>query len=230
MVMSTCPSDLVRAFGILLAAAAASVPGILAAAEPRAVAGTWERVGTNDWLVRDPLTARPVALLDDPFGMFSTDGTGIIEGLYESHSPGLGVASASGVSPEFWAQPSAWGRIHQGPAAYSGFGTDAGPREWAGRPDFDRRASHLDPGWRDEELADAPSSGAGTIHIQFNAASLKVLWHALPGRIYTVEFTPSLNKPFQPVQTLGSVGEGETAVELPVGSAEGFYRIAEQVY
>jgi hypothetical protein len=228
--MSTRFRDLVRACGMALAATAAFSPGILAAAEPRAVAGHWEGVGTNGWLLRDPLTARPVALLDDPFGSFSPDGAGIIEGLYESHPIGLDVISANGVSPEFWAQPSVRKRIHQGPSAYSGFGTDAGPREWAGRPDFDRRAYDLDPGWRDEEFVSAPSPGAGTIGIQIDAGSLTLAWHAQPGRVYTIEFTTSLNEPFQPVQTLGTIGEGDTSVELPMGPTTGFYRIAEQVY
>jgi hypothetical protein len=48
--------------------------------------------------------------------------------------------------------------------------------------------------------------------------------------VYVIEFTPALTRPFQTLQTLGSLVEGDMSMELPMSSADGFYRIAEQVY
>ena len=47
-----------------LAAAVAFTQYAAPASEPQVVAGNWERVGEVDWLLRDPLTAQPVALLE----------------------------------------------------------------------------------------------------------------------------------------------------------------------
>jgi hypothetical protein len=203
-----------------------------AASEPRAVAGQWEQVGETDWLLRDPLTAHPVALLEDPFGwLLRGGGQGVIDTAWTSHPAGLDVMNVEEVSPEFWAQPSAWNMFQRGPSMYSGFGRDAGPREWAGRPDFDRRAYDLDSGWQVEEvLATPPTPGVGPIKIQVKAGLLALHWQALAGRVYVIEFTPALTRPFQTLQTLGSLVEGDMSMELPMSSADGFYRIAEQVY
>jgi hypothetical protein len=45
-----------------------------------------------------------------------------------------------------------------------------------------------------------------------------------------IRFPKSLTRPFQTLQTLGSLVEGDMSMELPMSSADGFYRIAEQVY
>ena len=217
---------------LALAAALILTPSASAGSEPRAVAGNWERVGGNDWLLRNPLTAQPVALLEDPHGwLLAPGGGGVIDGAWEPNPAGLDVLRVQEASPEFWAQPSVWSLIHRGPATNSGFGMDAGPREWAGRPDFDRRAYDLDPGWQGEDvLAHPPTPGVGTIKIMVNRGALALHWHALPGRVYVIEFTPTLNRPFQTMQTRGALTEGDMSMELPMDSAHGFYRIAEQVY
>ena len=217
---------------LALAALAQIMPALATASEPLAASGTWDSLDEINWLLRDPLTAKPGALLHDPSGwLLSAGGSGVIQGSVEPNPAGLDIVSVDDVLPEFWAQPCVWNPVQRGPSAYSGFGTDAGPREWAGRTDFDRRAYALDPGSRaQDELAAPETPGAGTITIQVIPGSLVLIWHGLSGRIYAIESTPSLNQPFQLMQTVGSLTDGDISIELPMSPGHGFYRVAEQVY
>jgi hypothetical protein len=202
----------------------------LASSEPVAVAGVWEPSAGVDWLLRDPLTAQSAALLDDPFQRVSPGGAGVLQGTIETASGGLPVIQVQDVSPEFWAQPSVWIPFQRGPSAYSGIGRDSGPREWAGRPEFDRRAYALDPGWRKHvSYVAGPPSRIGAISVQVIPGSVVLSWRALPGRRYVVESTAALGERFQSVRTIDSRSDQNISLELPINAAQEFYRVAETV-
>ncbi len=216
-------------FWVVAVVMAAAHPGI--AVELRAVAGKWEPTGGSDWVLRDALTRRPVALVEDAFGRLAVGGSGVIQGALDSNLEGLGILTVYDVSPEFWAQPSVWNTFQRGPSGFAGFGRDAGPREWAGRPAFDRRADALDPGWQVVGNSSAPVSAPATsLGIQANPGSLVLHWPAPRGHLYVIESAPSLDQPFQPFKTFGSVAEGEISVVLPTDSQQGYYRVTEYVY
>lgn len=193
----------------------------------RAVAGEWDHNAGNI-LLHDPLTHRPTAVLQDPAGRTMAGDRGILFGGIQLQPVGLSTISVSEVAPEFWAEPAAW--KYSGPAAYSGFGKDAGVREWAGRPDFDRRAYALDPGWRIRSMVDMEQVHVGTVHIAPRAEAMQVRWRGLSNHVYRVEFSPSLGQPFTTVQTMESLGEQDLSVLLPVQAGQGFYRVAEEFY
>jgi hypothetical protein len=218
---------------LILCALAMTVEAVTMAAEPRAMAGRWEHIGeTNEihWVLRDPLSGDPMALLDDRFGRLSASGgSGIIQGTRDESGSGSPVIIVEDVSPEFWAEPSAWKMFQRGPSTYSGFGNDLGPREWAGRPDSDRRAYALDPGSKQYDPAPPLTEGV-VIEIQLSPGSVRLRWQARPGRIYVVESTPALGQLFQPLQTVSSLEDGPVVLQFPRTSARRFYRVAEQVY
>jgi hypothetical protein len=197
------------------------------------MAGRWERVGEMaemDWMLRDPFSGYPMALLDDRFQRLLPSQAGIIQGTHKENSSGLPVLVVGDVSPEFWAQPSAWKMFQRGPSAYSGFGNDISPREWAGRPASDRRAYALDPGPKQYVPIPRSTEGVGLIQIQIAAGSVLLRWQARPGRIYVIESTAALGKSFEPLQTMSSLEEGPVVLQLPRTSAHQFYRVAEEVY
>ena len=107
------------------------------ASEPRATAGHWEQVGETDWLLRDPLTARPVALLEDPFGWLLTGGgQGVIDAAWTSNPAGLDVMKVEEVSPEYWAQPSIWNMVQRGPSNVFRIWQGGWPAGMGGTPGF----------------------------------------------------------------------------------------------
>jgi hypothetical protein len=204
---------------------------VATASEPRVAAGTWERIGETNSLLRDPLSGRVVALLDDPTGWhFTTDGSGVIQGSLEETASGLAVFTVQDVTREYWAQPCVWNTFQKGPSAFSGFGRDPGPREWAGRQALDRRAYALDPGWKTSPLVSEQKIGVGYIKITRSASLLTLTWHALPGRVYVIEFTPALGQSFLPTHTVTASTEGDVTVPLPSSLGAAFYRVSEQVY
>jgi hypothetical protein len=119
--------------------------------------------------------------------------------------------------------------FQRGPSAYSGFGNDISPREWAGRPASDRRAYALDPGSKQYDPAPPLIEGV-VIHIQLGPRSVRLLWQAQPNRIYVIESTPALGQLFEPLQTVSSLEEGPVVLEFPRTSTRQFYRITEQAY
>ncbi|HMJ92056.1 MAG TPA: hypothetical protein VK530_19700 [Candidatus Acidoferrum sp.] len=175
--------------------------------------------------MRDPVTGQPVALLEDSSAWLWSAGSAVLQGAVSENPGALAIVRVEDALPEFWADPSVHNRM--GPTVFSGFGKDAGPREWAGRPAFDRRAYALDPGWELQSALAPPASSGVNIQITISN-SVTLHWHALPGRVYGVDFTPSLNQPFQTVRTNGSPTEQNMSVTLPLNTVHGFYRIAEQ--
>lgn len=200
------------------------------AAEPRALAGRWERVGETGWLLRDSASRSATALLQDSFMRLTPSGAaGIIQGNLRQNGSGLPVVVVEDVSPEFWAQPSVWRHFQRGPSAYSGFGKDAGPNEWAGRPALDRRAYALDPGQDGIKVLSPATQGVGLIQIRIGPRTVTLSWHARPGRVYVLESTAALGQLFQPVQTISALEDGTLTLQLPRTSDRNFYRVAEQI-
>ena len=203
----------------------------LLAAEPRAIAGRWERVGETGWLLRDSATGSATALLQDPFMRLTPGGSaGVIQGNFRQNGSGLPIVVVEDVSPEFWAQPSVWRHFQRGPSAYSGFGKEAGPNEWAGRPALDRRAYALDPGQDRIKVLSPVTQGVGLIQIRIAPRTVTLSWQVRPGRVYVLESTSALGQLFQPVQTISALEGGTLTLQLPRMSDRNFYRVAEQLY
>ena len=204
--------------------------GIALGEEPLAVCALPAVSAGGLTLLLDPVERTPIALLGDPDtrlpvnrwpAVFQTvrdnpDATGL---------PRLRLADAL---PEFWAQPAVWRPFLHGPESYSGLGTEVRARDWAGLPTTDQRSYRLDPGLRSAPTpASVTPSRGGLIGLQAGGGSFRFAWTGVAGRIYQVQYTADLSRPFQVWQTLIAAEDGAAQVALPATGAQGFYRLAE---
>ncbi len=184
-------------------------------------------------LLLNPVDGIPAALLDDPFHLMVPERRlAALRGVAEvAATTGLPVLRVTCVLPEFWAEPAAWGHFRAGPDAYSGEGRAVGIKDWAGRPETDRRAYALDNGLPPRMTAQSfPPLGGGQLTLVRGAASLLISWRGGEGRVYALEFTGDLATPFRAVSTFIQAEDGEVTLSVsPEDGEAGYYRVSEQL-
>ncbi len=200
--------------------------------EPLAVCG---RVGYGTGVATvllDPFTKVPEALLEDPSGLLPLTGeTAVFQTMVAvSSSTGLPRLRVMGAFPDYWVQPAILNPFLRGAGNYSGYGRELRPCDWAGRRATDHRAYPLDPGLSAPDTTSSSAvPGAGQLVTARVDRGFRVAWRGVAGRVYRLEYTASLARPFQLVQTLVDGQDGELEILLPVNGGEGYYRVGELV-
>ena len=202
-----------------------------------AVTGTVEKAPNakffSAYFLRDPMKGSLMAGLRDPQGMLLMANGPVtlqVEKLPFPEVNGMPILKVISVSPQFFAQPSAWTWEQRGPAAFSRFGMDAQPKDFAGTPFSDRRAYATDNGLESRRF-DLPSATE-------TPAPLRLMNLSLGARAITGEFVAQagLTYEVQFVNTLGEVPETVTILTPGVsgemlfsaarnGSPTGFFLI-----
>ncbi len=223
-------TEIARRVAALAMSGALLVP-LLAPGEPWAASVQWEHISGADWLLRDSMTLQPVALAKDPKQIIAGSLPGVIQATEHQAPQGLSVVTVHDRLPEFWAQPAVWNSFQRGPSAYAGTERDVEPDDWAGRQASDRRAYAFDQGRRRSESLARSVPVFGAVQLERHANGLSLNWPGVPGRLYVLETTDSLSKPFQTMQVYGAVEQGNVSVSLPAPvGGESYYRIKEVGY
>jgi hypothetical protein len=181
-------------------------------------------------LLLDPVELTPIALLSDPDARLPLNRWPMVLQTVQDNpgAAGLPLVRLTDALPEFWAQPASWMSFVRGPEAYSGLGTEVRARDWAGMPATDRRSYRLDPGLKPDPTPNSSTPpGGGLMRVQVSPGSLRLAWNGLAGRVYQVQYTTDLRRPFQSVQTLIASEDGEAQVALPISDSQGFFRLVE---
>jgi len=172
-----------------------------------------------------------VALIDDPNLVLPPERRQVVLETEVESASGAAVPRLRVVDslPEFWAQPSVWRHFTKGVGAASGFGRDLQPRDWAGRPASDRRAYPLDRGIAKTLLPEGlpTQPGIGAITLTANARTVFIQWNGVVGHTYSLQFTPTLLRPFAATGPVIAQTPGVQTVSLPLPGEAGFYRVVE---
>jgi hypothetical protein len=225
-----CRRSCLGSLSLALVASGLAALNSALAADPLPVAG---RVGpstasTTLWL--DPVSRTPEALLSDPFGRLPTESRSTVLQTIDETPSGAGLSRliVTDTLPEFWAEPAVWEPFLKGPAAFSGFGREFRARDWAGRMTTDRRAYALDPGLEGSWTpATFSPPGAGLLTPGFGRVSFILTWNGIAGRVYRLDHTATLERPFLAVQTVIPGEDGSLTLSLPLDGSQGFYRVTE---
>lgn len=215
---------------LLFTAAVPGAPGGVSASEPLSVAGQPAYAAAGYTLLLDPVERHPVGLLQPPAGPVVLERrTLTLHVLQEnSASSGLPVLRVTDVLPEFWAEPSVWAPFRAGPAAFSGLGRDQRIKDWAGRPETDRRAYALDNGLTPRRSAASFSPpGTGRLRWVLDTRLFSLAWNGVAGRVYAVEYAADLHTPFRTLRTFIHPEDGEVTLSFSPDGPAGFYRVSE---
>jgi hypothetical protein len=219
---------------ILLAVLFAAVsPGrcdLLFVSEPLRLVGepAFSADGLN--LLVDAVSREPVALLQDPSQRLTSEiRPRTLQGVQNTTAASdLPVLRVTDLLPDFWAAPAMWQHFQAGPESFSGVGRDQRIKDWAGRPQTDRRAYALDNGAAPRSAAAALAPrGAGRLTVSRGRAYLSLGWSGFAGRIYALEFTPDLKVPFRALQTFINPQDGVVTIGLSLDGRSSYYRVAE---
>jgi hypothetical protein len=204
------------------------------AGETRWVDGSrgWATIDVLQWV--ESGTFLPAALLDDtasnvPAGNLER----IVVGNTGVPVPATGQLPAFAVSevlPPHWAQPSVWRTGRHGPAAFAALGNGWEPRDFAGRPATDRRASTWDNG-SEARIAMFPSGVAGGAGTPSRASALpdlrllRIEQQTAPGQAFDVGSSATIDGRYTMVLRVISPPDGHLVFTVPVADDTAFFRL-----
>ena len=204
------------------------------AGEPRAMSGTLQPhslsgVFSTAFLI-NPATESLQAGLMDPFGLLPPERRGVVvQGeLNGVELNGLPLLEVRTVLPEFWIQPASHQHFQKGPSAYSGYGRNLQPRDFAGVPLNERRAyQHDNGGPPPAQLRSGretpPPAPLRVAEPRVSGEDLALRWQATPGLRYRLLAGATLDGEFELVQEFTVSQEKVFEVLLPRGAEQAFY-------
>jgi hypothetical protein len=220
-----------------LAVAAAGFGSAAVAGDLRAVAGISGLAadGVVQWI--EPETAFPVALFDDPFARLPD----AVQDRIVVGDPGSATYTAGQVPrmvaeevlPAYWEQPGIWSMAGRGPTAYAGGLGLWQPRDFAGIPATDRRASEWDNG-SEARVAQFPAETVGGTTRPPAPAfvpvprGLRVEMQTEPARVFGVGSSPDLGGHYVELTRVVSGSDGRLVFTVPIAGDAGYFRLFPQ--
>lgn len=190
-----------------------------------------------EYFLRSPRNGLIVAGLLDPRQLISETPTRLIlqsERLSRADVNGLPLFSITGVTPEFWVQPSGYyGFVFKGPGAYAEVAGGIRPEDWAGVPLEDLRTTRVDGGLYEDlpvGLSDGfdPSRAAllDLSAVVFDGRSLELKWSGVANVIYQVLVATDPEGPYTLLQEFGAAVSGPISITVGTTGQNGYFKLA----
>ncbi|HZO84952.1 MAG TPA: hypothetical protein VFC26_07050 [Verrucomicrobiae bacterium] len=203
----------------------------MAQAETLSVAGFVVRGGLSSapYTLQNSRYGDTVAALADPrdilregeWSVLHVETTGMFAG-------GLPVFEAVEVLPEYWQQPALFRSPGKDFGTWTGVGSRAQPKDYAGAPLEDRRAYHIDNGLESLMLHGGGSGGSHPpviLRAQLTPRGLQLTWNVQAGSQYDVLGSGQLGSGHAVMGNVTADDSGTVSLMVPTTGSQRFFKI-----